>query len=74
MEDPVLTRDEITSFEELGYVHVSQAFPRESALAMQDFMWSELKHLSGIDRVDRSTWPIHGEGSTRPDVMASTRA
>ena len=56
MEDPVLTRDEITSFEELGYVHVSQAFPRESALAMQDFMWSELKHLSGIDRVDRSTW------------------
>ena len=56
MTNSILSCDEINSIEELGYLRLPQAFPRKSALEMQDFMWTELKRLSGIDRFDRSTW------------------
>ncbi len=56
MENQCLADEEVSSFEELGYVHLSQAFPPESALTMQEFMWTQLKQLSGIDRTDSATW------------------
>ena len=52
----VLSSDDVSSFQERGHVHLSQAFDPRSALRMQDFMWSELKRLNGIDRSDRTTW------------------
>ncbi len=61
----VLTSDEITSFEKLGYVRLSQAFSPESALMMQDFMWDELKRAAGIDRADRSTWTNPWQGLSK---------
>ncbi len=57
-EHHVLTPAEIASFAERGYVRIPQAFPREAALAMQDFMWSELKRLHGLERDDPSTWVL----------------
>ena len=62
MTDIVLSREQVRAFEELGYLHVSEAFPRESALRMQDFMWSKLKQLNGIKRTDRSTWTNRWRG------------
>ena len=56
--DRVLLREEIASFEELGYIRVPQAFLREAALEMRDFMWSELKRLHGFERDDPSTWTM----------------
>ena len=53
----VLTEEELQSFRERGYVRIPQAFPRETALRIQDFMWAELERLHGIHRHDRSTWP-----------------
>ena len=54
----VLTPAEIASFEERGYVHVPEAFPRAEALKMQDFMWSELERRHGFQRDDPSTWEL----------------
>ncbi len=54
----VLSQGEIASFEEVGYVNIRQAFPREAALKMQDFMWSELKRLHNFDRNDPSSWKM----------------
>lgn len=62
MSDPVLSPDDIRSFEERGYVRLPEAFPRDSALTMQDFMWDQLKQLCGIDRHDRSTWTNRWHG------------
>ncbi len=56
MEDLIFTPNEISQFKEDGYLHLKGAFPRNSALAMQDFMWKQLKQLKGIDRTDLSTW------------------
>lgn len=54
----VLSQEEMDSFEALGYLRVREAFPREAALKMQDFMWSELKWRHGFERDDPSTWTI----------------
>lgn len=62
MEERIFTSDEMAQFKECGYLHLKEAFPRDSALAMQDFMWKELKHLNGIDRHDRTTWSIRWSG------------
>ena len=56
MKESIFTSDQINQFEKWGYVHLREAFPRNSALAMQDFMWTQLKQLNGIDRANRSTW------------------
>lgn len=56
MEVLIFTPDEITQFEKWGYFHLKEAFPRNSALVMQDFMWTQLKQLKGIDRANLSTW------------------
>lgn len=65
MKASIFTSDEINQFEKSGYVHLKEAFPRNSALAMQDFMWTELKHLKGIDCADHSTWSKPWVDSTR---------
>lgn len=61
----VLSDDEVTQFKEHGYVHVSEAFPREAALAMQDFMWAQLFERNGIDRHDHTTWSRQWGGLNR---------
>lgn len=60
-----LSAQDTAFFEENGYLHVKGAFPRESALAIQDYMWSQLKALNGIDRDDRSTWTRRWSGLNR---------
>lgn len=62
MEDLIFTSNEISQFKEDGYLHLQGAFPCDSALAMQDFMWTQLKQLKGIDRADKSTWSIRWSG------------
>ena len=52
----VLTPEELACFEQRGYVRVPAAFARADALAMQEFMWSQLRAGNGIEREDRSTW------------------
>ena len=54
----VLSQEEIDSFEALGYLHVPEAFPREAALRMQDFMWDQLKRRHGFERDNPSTWAM----------------
>jgi hypothetical protein len=62
MNSSVLSTEDVRAFQERGHVRISQAFDPDSALQMQEFMWSELKRLNGIDRNDRSTWtkPVRG--------------
>jgi hypothetical protein len=43
-------------FERDGYIVVRQAFPRATALAMEEQWWSELADIHGIRRDDRSSW------------------
>lgn len=56
----VLTPADVASYQELGYVRVPEAFPREAALEIQDFMWSELERMHGFRRDDPSTWKLPG--------------
>src|SRR5439155_1566940 len=47
---------QVEQFVEVGYTKLEEAFPRESALAAQDFLWGKLAER-GVVREDRSTWP-----------------
>jgi len=51
----VLSEEQIAHFMEKGWVKVEQAFPREEALKVQNFLWDRLAE-HGVDRHDRSTW------------------
>lgn len=62
----VLSAAQVESFHERGYVRLPEAFPRQAALEMQDFMWSELGRLHGFEREDASTWKIPGRSRIRP--------
>ncbi|QHW33655.1 hypothetical protein GZH47_24560 [Paenibacillus rhizovicinus] len=55
MRTKVLTQSQIEQFIELGYVHLKEAFPRESALAAQQFLWTQLEK-QGVLKNDPSTW------------------
>ncbi|MBI1927617.1 hypothetical protein HYR99_25665 [Candidatus Poribacteria bacterium] len=59
----VLSISEINHFEEHGFVYLREAFSPTDAITMQDFMWSQLHTLKGIDRLDHSTWTIGYAGS-----------
>ena len=59
--ETVLTEEDLRGFRERGYIRVRAAFPRDKALAIQDFMWAELERLHGSRRGDRSTWPVPRE-------------
>ncbi len=61
--DTILSPAEVEQYEELGYVHVKEAFPREAALEIRDFMWSELERLYGFKCDEPSTW--HKDGWDR---------
>ena len=53
----VLSEAQVEHFIEHGYVKLEEAFPREKALAVQDYVWQQVeKH--GVLRDDRSTWTI----------------
>lgn len=62
----VLSAAEVESFRQKGYVRLREAFPRQAALAIEDFMWSELERLHGFRRDDRSTWKIPGRQRILP--------
>lgn len=50
-----LTEAQVAQFEEDGFLKLEGAFPRESALAAQDFLWERLAAL-GVRKEDRATW------------------
>lgn len=52
----VLSESDLAAFAARGYVVVHGAFSSESALAMQETMWDELREGFGIERNDRDTW------------------
>lgn len=51
----VLTKQQVEHFREKGWVKVEQAYPREEALKVQEFLWDRLAER-GILRDDSSTW------------------
>ncbi|WP_308637357.1 hypothetical protein [Paenibacillus silvisoli] len=51
----VLTNQQIEHFMEKGWVKIEQAFPREEALKVQQFLWERLAE-HGVDKEDSSTW------------------
>ncbi|MFC5531436.1 phytanoyl-CoA dioxygenase family protein [Cohnella yongneupensis] len=53
----VLSPEQIEQFKELGWVKVESAFPRETALACQQFLWNKLRDR-GVDQEDPSTWNV----------------
>ncbi|BDI32078.1 hypothetical protein CCAX7_41290 [Capsulimonas corticalis] len=55
MANRVLTDEQIAHFIDQGYVKLEGAFPREKALAAQDFLWERLAER-GVGREDRATW------------------
>ena len=50
-----LTETQVSQFERDGFVKLESAFPRESALAAQDFLWERLA-AGGVRKDDRTTW------------------
>jgi hypothetical protein len=52
----VLTNEQVQHFKEKGWVKVEQAYPREEALKVQDFLWNELLERHTVKRDDPSTW------------------
>jgi hypothetical protein len=50
-----LSPEDLAGFEQHGYVRLPEAFSRTDALAIQDFIWSQMREQA-IDRYDRSTW------------------
>ncbi|GIQ67546.1 hypothetical protein DUZ99_12220 [Xylanibacillus composti] len=65
----VLSNEQIEHFMEKGWVKVDQAFPREEALKVQDFLWDRLAE-HGVDRDDKSTWtkPLYRLGNYTDSV------
>ncbi|MFC5650027.1 hypothetical protein ACFPYJ_13035 [Paenibacillus solisilvae] len=51
----VLTNEQVQHFREKGWVKVEQAYPREEALKVQDFLWDELAKR-GFNKEDPSSW------------------
>lgn len=51
----VLSQEQVDQFIERGYTVVEEAFPREYALAAQEFLWERLAER-GVQKDDRSTW------------------
>lgn len=70
----VLTPAQIEEFKEEGVVMLRNAFPRESADAVRNLVWSRLKAVKQVDRDDRSTWKeefVHlPETLTTPETEA----
>lgn len=62
MKDSVLSAKDLACFEQQGYIRVPEAFSSSDALAMQDFMWSQLKARHDVERADRSTWSHYKGG------------
>lgn len=50
-----LSQADVDQFIELGYVKLPEAFPRDLALAAQDFLWHKLADR-GVRKDDRATW------------------
>jgi len=69
MQHSVLSTEDLTCFEQQGYIRVPEAFPQSLALGMQDFMWLQLKALHGVERTDCSTWS-HYEGGLNKTAEA----
>jgi hypothetical protein len=67
--ETILSREEVEQFEELGYLKLKGAFPRETARQIHDFMWSELGRLHGFQKSDPTTW--QKEGWNRDHLSAS---
>jgi hypothetical protein len=57
MELKVLSEAQVEHFIEYGYVKLPEAYPREKALAVQDYVWQQVEK-QGVLRNDRSTWTI----------------
>jgi len=51
----VLSDAQVAQFEDEGFLKLEEAFPREAALAAQDFLWERLA-AQGVRKDDRSTW------------------
>lgn len=51
----VLSEAQVEHFIDRGYVKLDGAFPRERALAAQDFLWGKLAER-GVRRDDQATW------------------
>lgn len=51
----VLSEEQTEQFIERGWTQVEAAFPRDRALAAQDFLWDRLAER-GVRREDRATW------------------
>ncbi|MDA1191176.1 MAG: phytanoyl-CoA dioxygenase family protein [Candidatus Poribacteria bacterium] len=69
MTKPVLSPEQIASYFENGYLHVSGLIPDEISKRGEDAMWRNM----GIDRDDPSTWDKRERGHTAfddPDLVA----
>ena len=64
--ETILSREEVEQFEELGYLKLPGAFPRETAQQIHDFMWSELERLHGFHKSDPTTWQKEGWNRDHP--------
>jgi hypothetical protein len=51
----VLSKAQVDQFIEVGYVKLEEAFPRNRALQVQEFVWERLAER-GVRKDDRSTW------------------
>ncbi|MBW3623834.1 MAG: hypothetical protein KY468_10555, partial [Armatimonadetes bacterium] len=55
MDLKVLSEEQVEQFIDRGYVRLEEAFPRECAMAAQDFLWERLAER-GAHKDDPSTW------------------
>lgn len=73
-----LTPADIDQFIEQGYVLLKQAYPRENALAAQDFLWDRVIETYPeyhLDKHDSSTWAtVLAEEATRTSPLIHLRS
>jgi hypothetical protein len=55
----VLSDAQAQVFDRSGIVKLDQAFDPDSATAMRDVVWAELRRRHGIERADPATWDRH---------------
>lgn len=54
----MLTHEQRAHYEDWGHVRIPQAFSRDAAAAMADFIWARLSDLHAIRQEDQRTWAV----------------
>lgn len=70
--DTVLRLEDVDHFMERGWLRLPEAFPRETALQMQAFMWAHLERMHGFRQDEPGSWRLQGWSPDKPPYNWTT--